>query len=69
MTQARLVRTRGGLACLAAGLLLPVGHLADLGGDPDDGTVPGAGLVLAVHALLVFGLVAVSAARADRGAP
>lgn len=53
-----LVRTGGGLASTAAGLLLLLGHLLDLGGDPEYGTVLGGTLVLAAHVLLVFGLVA-----------
>ena len=67
MGSANLVRSGGGLASVAAGLLLLVGHLASLGGDPERGTVLGSGLVFAAHALLVFALMALYAAQADRG--
>jgi hypothetical protein len=61
-----LVRTGGGLATSAgAGILLLLGHLLDLGGDPEYGTALGGTLVLAAHVLLVFALVALWAAQAE----
>jgi hypothetical protein len=35
MSSSNLVRAGGGLASAAAGILLLVGHLLDLGGDPE----------------------------------
>jgi hypothetical protein len=67
MTSSNLVRTGGGLASAAAGILLLVGHLLDLGGDSEYGTVFGGTLVLTAHLVLVFGLVALWAAQAERG--
>jgi hypothetical protein len=67
MSPSTLDRTGGGLASVAAGVLLLFGHLANLGGDRDYGTVLGSSLVLAAHALLVFALVALYAAQAERG--
>jgi hypothetical protein len=66
MTSSNLVRTGGGLASLAAGILLLVGHLLNLGGDPEYGTVLGSGSVLAAHVVLVFALVALYAAQAQQ---
>jgi hypothetical protein len=51
---------------VAAGLLLLVGHIINLGGDPEYGTVVGETLVLGAHALLVFALVALWAVQAER---
>ena len=53
MPVSNLVRTGGGLASIAAGILLLLGHLLDLGGDSDYGTVLGGALVLAAHLVLV----------------
>ncbi len=41
MPSENLVRVGGGLASAAAGVLLLLGHLLDLGGDPEYGTVLG----------------------------
>jgi hypothetical protein len=65
MSSSNLVRTGGGLASATAGTLLLVGHLLNLGGDLEYGTVLGESLVLAAHLLLVFGLVALYAAQAE----
>ncbi len=62
LRQSNLVRVGGGLSGAAAGILLLLGHLLDIGGDPQDGTVLGGTLVLAAHVALVFGLVALWAA-------
>ena len=67
MSSENLVRVGGGLASAAAGILLLLGHLLDLGGDPQYGTVLGGTLVLAAHLALVFGLVALWAAQAEPG--
>lgn len=67
MSSAQLARTGGGLASVVAGALLLVGHLANLGADPDYGTVLGSSLVFSAHLLLVFALVALYAAQAGRG--
>jgi hypothetical protein len=67
MVSSNIVRTGGGLASVAAGALLLLGHLASLGGDPAYGTVLGSGLVLVAHTLLVFALTAICAAQAERG--
>jgi len=64
MPVANLVRTGGGLATATAGILL--GHLLDLGGDPDYGTVLGVALVLTAHVALVFALIALYAAQAQQ---
>src|SRR5215203_4340373 len=61
-----LIRAGGGLASATAGILLLVGHVLNLGGDPVYGTVPGASSVLTAHVLLVFALVALYAAQAER---
>jgi|SRR5215208_1475647 hypothetical protein len=61
-----LIRAGGGLASAAAGILLLVGHVLNLGGDPVYGTVPGASSVLTAHVLLGFALVALYAAQAER---
>jgi hypothetical protein len=60
------VRTGGGLASAAAGLLLLFGHLLDLGGDREYDTVLGGNLVLAAHVVLVFALVALYVAQAEQ---
>lgn len=67
MAPSRFIHTGGGLASIIAGALLPLGHLANLGGDPDYGTVFGSSLVLTAHILLVFALVAICAAQAGPG--
>jgi hypothetical protein len=61
-----LVRQGGGLASIVAGVLLLIGHSLDLGGDPEYGTVLGGTLVLLAHVALVFALVALYAAQAER---
>ncbi|HEY6582743.1 MAG TPA: hypothetical protein VIZ60_16645 [Rubrobacter sp.] len=66
MSSSNLVRAGGGLASAAAGILLLVGHLLDLGGDPEYGTVLGSSSVLAAHVVLVFALVGLYAAQAER---
>jgi hypothetical protein len=67
MAAPTLLRTGGGLASIAAGVLLLLGHLANLGGDLDYGTVLGSSLVLAAHMLLVFALIAIYAVQAEQG--
>ena len=66
MSSNNLVRTGGGLASAAAGLLLLLGHILDLGGDPEYGTVLGGILVLTAHIALVFAFVALYAAQAEQ---
>ena len=66
MMSSNLVRVGGGLTSVAAGILLPVGHLLNLGGDPEYGTVLGSSSVLAAHVVLVFALVALYAAQAQQ---
>ncbi len=66
MPSSNLIRTGGGLASAAAGLLLLLGHLLDLGGDPEYGTVLGGTLVLTAHVVLVFALVALYAGQAEQ---
>jgi hypothetical protein len=66
MPSSNLIWTGGGLASAAAGLLLLLGHLLDLGGDPEYGTVLGGTLVLTAHVVLVFALVALWAAQAEQ---
>ncbi len=50
----------------AAGVLLVVGYILNLGGDPEYGTVLGSSLVLTAHVALVFALVALYAAQAEQ---
>jgi hypothetical protein len=66
MSSSNLVRQGGGLASIVAGILLLLGHLLDLGGDPEYGTVLGSSSVLTAHIILVFALVALYAAQAER---
>ena len=66
MSTSNLIRTGGGLASAAAGILLLLGHLLDLGGETEYGTVLGGALVLTAHLVLVFGLVALWAAQVER---
>jgi hypothetical protein len=66
MPSSILVCVGGGLASAAAGVLLVLGHVLNLGGDEEYGTVIGASLVLAAHLTLVFALVALYAAQAVR---
>ena len=66
MPSSNLTWTGGGLASAAAGLLLLLGHLLDLGGDPEYGTLPGGTLVLTAHVVLVFAIVALYAAQAEQ---
>jgi hypothetical protein len=65
MPSSNLIWRGGGLASAAAGLLLLLGHLLDLGGNSEYGTVLGGSLVLAAHVVLVFGLVALYAAQVE----
>jgi hypothetical protein len=69
MSSSNLIRTGGGLASAAAGLLLLLGHLLDFGGDPEYGTVLGGTLVLTAHVVLVFALVALWATQAEQSGP
>ena len=70
MSSSGLVRLGGGLASIVAGVLLLLGHVLNLGGDPEYGTVLGSSSVLAAHILLVFALVALYAAQVERsGSP
>ena len=66
MPSSNLIWRGGGLASAAAGLLLLLGHLLDLGGNSEYGTVLGGSLVLAAHVVLVFGLVALYAAQVEQ---
>ena len=66
MASESLVRTGGRLASAAAGLLLLLGHILDVRGDPEYGTVLGGTLVLTAHVVLVFALVALWAAQSER---
>ena len=66
MSSSSLVRLGGGLASAAAGILLLLGHVLNLGGDPEYGTALGGSLVLAAHVALVFALVALYAAQAEQ---
>lgn len=49
-----------------AGILLLLGHFLNLGGDPEYGTVLGSSAVLTAHVILVFALVALYAAQAEK---
>jgi hypothetical protein len=69
MSPSAAIRWGGGLTSVAAGLLLLLGHIVNLGGDPEYGTVLGETLVLGAHALLVFALVSLWAIQAERGGP
>lgn len=66
MSSSNLVRLGGGLASIVAGVLLLLGHILDLGGDPEYGTVLGSSSVLTAHVLLVFAIVALYAAQAEQ---
>ena len=66
MSSENLVQTGGGLASVAAGVLLVLGHILDLGGHPEYGTVLGGSLVLTAHVTLVFALVALYVAQAEQ---
>src|SRR5215213_6418151 len=66
MPSSNLIWTSGGLASAAAGLLLLLGHLLDLGGNSEYGTVLGGSLILTAHVVLVFGLVALYAAQVEQ---
>ena len=68
MSSSGLVRLGGGLASIVAGVLLLLGHVLNLGGDPEYGTVLGSSSVLAAHILLVFALVALSPPRSSEAA-
>jgi hypothetical protein len=67
MSSSNLLRQGGGLSSIVAGALLLVGHVLNLGGDPEYGKVAGETLVLTAHVLLVFALVALWAAQAEQG--
>ena len=69
MSPSVAIRSGGGLTSVAAGLLLLLGHLVNLGGDPEYGTVLGDTLMLRAHALLVFALVALWAVQAELSGP
>jgi hypothetical protein len=69
MSPSAAIRWGGGLTSVAAGILLLLGHVINLGGDPEYGTVLGETLVLSAHALLVFSLVALWAVQAERSGP
>ena len=60
MSPPDLVRLGGGLASIVSGVLLVVGHVLNLGCDPECGTV------LIAHVVLIFALVALHAAQAER---
>ena len=66
MSSSNLVRLGGGLASIVAGVLLLVGHLLNLGGHPQYVTVLGSSAVLTAYVILVFALVALYAAQAER---
>jgi hypothetical protein len=66
MPSSNLIWRGGGLASVAAGLLLLLGHLFDLGGNSEYGTVLGGSLILTAHVVLVFGLVALYAAQVEQ---
>jgi hypothetical protein len=66
MSSSNLVRLGGGLTSAAAGILLLVGHLLNLGGDLEYGTVLGSLSVLTAHVLLVFAFVALYVAQAQQ---
>lgn len=66
MTQFNAFRADGAVAGVLAGSLLALGHLLNLGSASDYGTVPGTTLVLVAHVLLVFALVGIAAAQAER---
>lgn len=63
MSSENLVRVGGGLTSATASVLLLLGHILDLGGDPEYGTVLGGSLVLMAHVTLVFAFVALYAAQ------
>jgi hypothetical protein len=65
MSPSAATRWGGGLTSVAAGVLLLLGHIVNLGGDPEYGTVLGEVLVLSAHALLVFALVSLWAVQAE----
>jgi hypothetical protein len=69
MSPSAVIRWGGGLTNVAAGPLLLLGHIVNLGGNPEYGTVLGETLVLSAHALLVFALVALWAVQAERSGP
>ena len=66
MSSSNLIRQGGGIASIVAGVLLLVGHLLNLGGDPEYGTVLGSSAVLTALVILVFALVAIYATQAER---
>jgi hypothetical protein len=69
MSPSAAIRWGGGLTSVAAGILLLLGHLVNLGGEPEYGTVLGGTLVLSAHALLVFALVSLWAVQAEPSGP
>jgi hypothetical protein len=69
MSPSAAIRWGGGLTSVAAGVLLLLGHIVNLGGATEYGTVLGAVLVLSAHALLVFALVALWAVQAEPSGP
>ena len=66
VSSSNLLHVGGGLASAVAGVLLLLGHVLDLGGDPEYGTALGGILVLAAHVVLVFAFVALYAAQAEQ---
>jgi hypothetical protein len=50
MSPSAAIRWGGGLRSVAAGLLLLLGHIVNLGGDTEYGMVLGGTLVLSAHA-------------------
>ncbi len=66
VSSSNLVQQGGGLTSIVAGVLLLLGHILNLGGDPEYGTVLGSTSVLAAHVLLVVALVALYAAQAEQ---
>ncbi len=69
MPLSNLVRAGGGLTSAAAGILLALGHIFNLGGNPAYGTVLGTSLVFIAHVILVFALVAIYSAQSERSGP
>jgi hypothetical protein len=65
MSSSNLVRQGGGLASIVSGILLLLGHLLNLSGDPEYGTVLGSSAVLTAHIVLVFALVTLYAVQAE----
>ena len=69
VSSSNLVQQGGGLTSIVAGVLLLLGHIFNLGGDPEYGTVLGSSSVLTAHVLLVFALVSLYATQAEQSGP